>query len=534
MAFIKIQKLKYKNNSIVSGSASICDTIYGKFGTYHAKHTVRENLGKIIFLSDDKKSGIFLSPSRGLVEYDSVKDTFSEIETDDSRVSNTRLIQLPKVHTVFGDVYFLLDFCQQIGIINILKNTFVKTKDYERTLCHLLHGILKNGSKITCDNFISKSFASIIFKDIPIASLKSDIYFFQLLGNDDVKITFFQNFVSMMRKSNPNFGKGCYVDSTPLPNDIKDNPFNALCCHGVSSSEIMMRLILVLDEETGLPTWFDIIPGNVLDISTVMTTVNDVASSIGIEIESLVLDAGYISKNLLETFYVGTEKTIIGRMPARKGFPFKELYWEVKGLISKGKYKFKRNGNIYFGKKKEIEIFGHKQYAYVYIDQYAALKRFSDYLVDHSKEYEQMKDKDKDWMTVKFGYFILISNIDTSPEDLLSQYFCRTNIETVFKTSKEYLSLLPLAKWTDQTIRGKILSDIIETIILLQLRHKTVKSNVSVNEILGKLQSLMCFSEKNNIIVETPNKKTKEYYNIIGCNIPACINIPEYIDSIIK
>ena len=43
-----------------------------------------------------------------------------------------------------------------------------------------------------------------------------------------------------------------------------------------------------------------------------MTIVNDVADTLGIEIDSLVLDAGYVSKELIGTFHIGTEKTIIG------------------------------------------------------------------------------------------------------------------------------------------------------------------------------------------------------------------------------
>ena len=234
-----------------------------------------------------------------------------------------------------------------------------------------------------------------------------------------------------MQKQDPSFGKGCYVDSTPLPNDIDNNPFNALCCHGVASSEVMTRLILVLDEETGLPVWYDIIPGNVLDINTVMTIVNDVADTLGIEIDSLVLDAGYVSKELIGAFHIGTEKTIIGRMPARKGYPFKTLYWEVKDLIGKGKYAFVRKHHAYFGIKKKIELFEKPVYAYVYVDQYNALKRFSDYLVDHEDEYAELKVKDKDWYTVKYGYFVLISNIDTSPKDLLSDYYGRTDISSL-------------------------------------------------------------------------------------------------------
>lgn len=81
------------------------------------------------------------------------------------------------------------------------------------------------------------------------------------------------------------------MDSTPLPNDIDNNPFNALCSHGVESTSIQTRLVLVLDEETGLPVWYDVITDNVLDISTIITVVNDVAISLDITIHSLVLDA---------------------------------------------------------------------------------------------------------------------------------------------------------------------------------------------------------------------------------------------------
>ncbi len=85
MAFIKTQKIVRDDFGKIIGSVSIVDTIYGNFGTYHAKHKIRERLGRVIFLSDDKKSGVFLSPTRGLVEYDSTSDTFSDVIRDDKR-----------------------------------------------------------------------------------------------------------------------------------------------------------------------------------------------------------------------------------------------------------------------------------------------------------------------------------------------------------------------------------------------------------------------------------------------------------------
>ena len=531
MAFIKAQKIVCDDKGqIVSGSAAVVDTVYVRTGSRsHSRQQVRERLGKVLYLSDNRKSGIFLSPTRGLVEYDSISDSFSAVERNDPRIHRAELFPQANIHTVFGDVYLLLDFLKKCGLIPVLRSVFPKDEAYERVLCHILHSILKDGSRISCDNFIQKSFASYLFQNVPVNSLRSDTRFFSILGNDSVKLSFFQAFVSAMQKQDPAFGKGCYVDSTPLPNDIEDNPFNALCCHGVSSSEVMTRLILVLDEKSGLPVWYDIIPGNVLDINTVMTVLNDVADSLGIEIDSLVLDAGYVSKELVEAFHIGTEKTIIGRMPARNGYPYKTLYWEVKGLIGKGKYEFVRNHHAYFGYRKEIRLFEQPVYAYVYVDQYNALKRFSDYLSEHEDLYAQMKVKDKDWMTVKYGFFVLISNRNLTPKELLSDYFGRTDIEVVFKTSKEYLDLLPLSKWTGLTVRGKILHDIINTITLLLFRKEMKQSGKSVSEITGKCQSLMCFRNNNGIVtVETPSKQVKEYYKLFHLDVPAHVDLNKY------
>ena len=537
MAFIKAQKIvRDDSGRVISGSAAIVDAVYVSTGAKaHSKQQVREKLGRVLYLSGDKKEGVFQSPTRGLVEYNASSDSFAPVDKDDPRINAEDFFLEPEVHTVFGDAYLLLKFLEKCGLLPVLRGVFPKDEAYGRTLCHILHGILRDGSRIGCDNFIQKSFASYVFGDVPPGSLHSDTRFFSFLGDDNVKMSFFKAFVSYMQGRDSSFGKGCYVDSTPLPNDIDDNPFNALCCHGVSSSEVMTRLVLVLDEASGLPVWYDIIPGNVLDINTVMTVVNDVADSLGIEIDSLVLDAGYVSKDLVEAFHIGTDKTVIGRMPARKGYPYKTLYWEVKDLINRGKYAFVRKHHAYFGFRKEIDLFGHREYAYVYVDQYNALKRFSDYLSEHEEEYSELKAKDKDWLTVKYGYFVLVSNRDLTPKELLSEYFGRTDIEVVFKTSKEYLELLPLSKWTNQTVRGKILHDMIDTIVFLMLRKALAHSGRSTSEIFGKCQALMCYKNSKGIVtVETPSKQVKEYYKLLNLSVPAHIELDKFSSSIMK
>lgn len=149
--------------SLYNGSVAIVDTKYVKTGTKnHCKHIVRERLGKILYVADDKKSGIFLLPTRGLVEYNSVSDSFNEIESDDVRIDHDVDNNPTEIHTVFGDTFLFLNFLKKSGLIAVLRSVFPKDTDYQRLLCHLMHSVLKDGSHITCDNFILKSFTSYI------------------------------------------------------------------------------------------------------------------------------------------------------------------------------------------------------------------------------------------------------------------------------------------------------------------------------------------------------------------------------------
>ena len=546
MPHIKWQKVTLDtDNSIKSGSASILDTVYDAKRKGNCSHPVREKLGRVVWKANDGRSGIFLSPTRGLVEYNADTDTFSEVVRTDERVKDTVVFPDPVIHTVFGDSYLLLCFLEKCGLIGVLRDAFSKNQDYERVLAHVLHSVLKNKSRISCDDFMEKSFASYILGDIPITSLGSDTVYFKMMGKDQSRMAFFKSFVTHMRKKNPKFGRGCYVDSTPLPNDIHDNPFNALCSHGVASTSVQTRLVLVLDQKTGLPVWYQIMPGNVLDFSTIMSVMSDVAESLDIRIDELVLDAGYVNKDLIDAFNIDTEPYIdedgeaieqfmTARMPAKNGYPYKTLYHSTKNLFANAKYELIRQGHTYFGYRKEVEIFKRREYAYVYVDKDNALEGCRKYRYEHEKEYQEMADKDKNWYAVKYGFFILISNKKLKPDEMLDEYYGRTDIEGIFKTSKEYLDLLPLSKWTDQTVRGKILNDIIAIIVFLQIRRKLTKIGISMTKLIGKTQSLMCMKKADGtIMVEVPNKQVRQFYKDLDITVPTSFKLEQFRASTI-
>ena len=197
-----------EQHRIVSGSASIVDVKYvPSQGKAHSKQTVRESLGAVVLL-ESKRKGIFLSKTRGLVEYDADMDAFTPVEADDARLTDSRITFTPSVHVVFGDVYGLLHFLHKSGFLSILQTVFPDKLQYERLLAHTLHGVLKDGSRISCDDFIAKSVASFLIPEVPLISLKSDSVFFGFMGADEAKMKFFKAYVSAMRENNPKFGRG--------------------------------------------------------------------------------------------------------------------------------------------------------------------------------------------------------------------------------------------------------------------------------------------------------------------------------------
>lgn len=532
MSFIRVRNLHTDDaGNILSGSAVILESKYRKGAKHHCTQVIREPLGKIVWLGEDKKSGIFYSSSRGLVFYDGTKDTFSNVDSEDPRIQNTKFKKETKVHTVFGDVHWLLSQGIQHKLNNVLTAAFPDKMEAERVYVHLLHTILQNGNNTTCDNFYTNSVASHLFPSIVPSTLKTDTAYFRRMGDDKSRVAYFKEYIKLMRQIYPDFGKGCYVDSTPLPNEIKEHPLNALSRHGTEAPANQTRLVLILDRATGRVVWYMPIPGNINDINTLNKAIADVDATLDISLESFVLDAGYVSKELIAKMCTENGKSFIGRMPNRSGFHYREMFEEIKKDLSNfNEYSFVREGHAYFGKKITRDFFGYSINAYLYIDRTNAMSSITTKMINETDSLQGLDEDDRFFKEYEGGYFVLLSNIDLTPRELLNKYFGRTKIENVFKTSKEYLKLLPLCKWTKQTIMGKLLNDIICTNFYLDIRQMVNKDNLSVTEVISKLQSLMCIcNREGEIIVETPNKKTKKYYEYLDEGIvPASVKVDTF------
>lgn len=529
MTFIRVQNAKKdENGNIVGGSASIVESIYQKDGKSTCKQVLKESLGTIVFMGD-RRSGIFISKTRGLIAYDSEKDEFSAVDPNDPHIADLQYI--PSASTFFGDAHLVMNMLHRTGILRIIRNLAVENDAlFEKIVCHTLHGVLRDGARIQCDRFIERSFLSNGLTIRP-TSLRTDTPYYEAIGDFDFRLEFFRRFVKEMRLTIPRFGRGCYVDSTPLPNTITDLPTNALCSHGLGSVGIQTRLVLILDIITGLPVWFDLIPGNVLDLNTVMNQTEKVIRLLDVHIEDMVLDAGYVCKDVIQAYNRDNnrDKSLIARMPGKKGYGRDELFEKTHSLFSNAKYGFVRQNHSYFGIRKDVEIFGCREFAYVYVDSENASSAYKEFLYDHMDQYEKMTMKEKNWIRYKGGFFVLISNIETEPDRMLDYYYGRTEIESAINCGKEYLGMLPLNKHRTETVNGKLMQDLMNIIAYMMIRKITIPTGRSVSDYIYDLQSLRCCRIEDDILlIDPPNKQAKEAYRLFDMKIPDKIHISKY------
>ena len=532
MAFIRVQKAKTDEKGIIiRGSASIVESVYvPNSGSNHCRQVTRESLGTILYMAD-RKSGIFNSRTRGLVFYDSEKDVFEPVERDDPRISGSRKVFNPKTRMLFGDCDVVISLMRSTGLLRILRNLAVDNDAlFGKMVCHTLHGVLRDGSRIGCDRFIERTFLPRIVPFDP-SVLRTDSRYFETMGAFEMRVEFFKRFVSEMRLRQPGFGRGCYVDSTPLPNSISDLPTNRNCAHGLDSTGIQTRLVLVLDIVSGLPVWFDIIPGNILDLSTIMNVTEKVSRLIDVRIEDMVLDAGYVCKDIINAYNLenNRDKTLIARMPAKKGYNFDELFAGTHNLFANAKYGFVRQNHSYFGIQRKVTLFGKEEFAYVYVDHENASAHYREFIYKHAEEYESMSMKEKNRVRYKGGFFVLVSNIDTSPEKLLDRYFGRTEIESVLNCGKEYLGMLPLNKHGEATVHGKLMQDLIDLMVYLAIRKITTPTGRSVSDYIYDLQAVDGYqSDEGTITVNVPNRQAKAAYSLFGFRTPATVDLDSY------
>ena len=456
-----------------------------------------EWLGKVV----DREKGIFKNRERGTFRF-----------TLENGITEYLPPVQEKLILDFGDSYFFKEILDKTGFMGLLTRVFEKNADVVASL--VFYKSLHGGANYYAQTWWEGSYARLLFPNASLPSQRiSEIL--REIGEEKLQRVFFRDYLQYIAS----LCSGCIlVDSTGLPNDTHF-PLTAINNHnGAISNEA--RLILVLDRISGLPVYFRYAAGNIVDVSTLETTVAEVKAH-GINIHHAIIDAGYYSeKNIKALQRSGI--SFVTRMPTNRKM-YKDLITKHASGLEDAKYLVKYRDRYVYIKRVEVDLFGKSGCAYVAED----IDRKHDELRKYIGAALEDKNVTADEMNAAMqskGLFVLISSEKIETEDILPLYYTRQAIEQVFDIGKNNSDLLPLRVHGIDSFRGHLLLSFIVSATYVLVNTKLKGSDVCAMGAYQILRNLKCKVYNKKIVVQEANKKMNDIANHVKLAYPVELN----------
>ncbi|MDR2199779.1 MAG: transposase [Deltaproteobacteria bacterium] len=265
----------------------------------------------------------------------------------------------------------------------------------------VLYYILCATSNCHANDWWEGNYARIMYPKADLTSQRISDFLIDI-GEEGALRRFFKAYLPTLSGSKDSFN--ILIDSTGIPNSFHF-PLTAISNHnGKIGNEV--RLIYVTQQETGLPIFFRYCTGNVVDVSSLIRTVNELEAH-GVSTKLAVLDAPYYSDSDIQELY-DSGISFVTRLKENKRI-FKDLIVQRVPNIECNQNFVGYNGRYVYIKRAKCELIeGYKAYAYIGIDieirsneykrffSQAKNKEYSDEIV-----YEHLKG---------LGKFIIVSS----------------------------------------------------------------------------------------------------------------------------
>ena len=420
---------------------------------------------------------------------------------------------LEKAVLDFGDSYAITQVAENDGLFALLRDLVPEAPLILSLICYQLTSgsAMHNFMDFAEGNIISRLFPSCTAASSQkISKLVSD------LGSEELQRKFFQRYISSFFKDK----HGVLIDSTSLPSSIN----SSLSSFGYSADGVCEKVgcLMLVDTVSKLPLFFRTISGEIADVSTLQSTVDEVMR-LGLKLEQAIFDAGYFSEKNLD-YLCKSNLRFLSRMPKSRKI-FKELVAKLGDLESSANAVRYGDKRAVFVKTCEIDLYGHKMFAHVILDPSKKGREITQALINADENPSEAGDVDE---SIKYaGMFILLSNYEINKEDVLPAYYTRQQIEQVFGFAK-CNNLLPLRVHSDQSIRGYLFLVFLSIILFVQMRQKlqsSTKVKITVEQALLVLRNLKAKVYDKEVIPLEQTKKMREVFGALGVTVPRLLGI---------
>jgi hypothetical protein len=427
---------------------------------------------------------------------DKVNKTY-ERKKDKKRNSEKQILS-------FGDTYCIFGFFKQTQYFKTFQAAF--SEEFDTLMSLICFRISCKSAMQYAQAWAEGNYARILFKNANLSSQRiSD--FLKYLGEERVQRTFFTQYLSLLS------GKpiGTLIDSTGLPNEI-DFPLNAWGRHGnVAESET--RLLFVVDRSSGMPLYFRYMAGNIVDVSTLSTTITEL-SQCGIDTDFSIVDAGYYSEKNIKALYK-QEVAFLTRLPSNRKM-YKDLIAQYGDGLESAENAVIYGDRVLYVRCVPIDMFGKQGFAYVVLDP----KRYADesgkFLISALED--KMPIAEINTGLKRKGKLIFVSSTQIAVTEIIPLYYTRQTVENIFGIAKDNLELLPLRIHSLETFRGYIMLSFLALIVQLSLQKKLDKK-FTIEDFLYTTRNLMCKVYDNDIIIQELSKKCSDIFRLLAVKV---------------
>ena len=306
-----------------------------------------------------------------------------------------------------------------------------------------------------------------------------------------------------------------------MPNAIHF-PLTAVNNHNGQISE-EVRLIYVVQQQTGLPLFFRYVAGNVVDATTIHRTIAELKAN-GINTNMAILDAGYYNGKNADIL-LDANIPFISRMNSNYKVYTRAVKNHLDTLESRNNL-VRFNNRLVYVKCIPCRI-GEKENrpAFAYLCKDLTMKnQLQKHLLEKAAD-EDMRDSAVFDEMKEHGVFVLISTKQIPSKKILQVYYTRDQVEKVFELCKQDGKILPINVETEETFRGHLLMTFMVAAILKMLAKSLSKITITTESAFMILheQHAILYRDASELITTEPTKNMNTIYSELGITCPVTL-----------
>lgn len=427
----------------------------------------------------------------------------------------------------FGDMYVLDRFMFESGIYDSIDACDCGNPDTFKAL--LSFYIPTDKSHSWAKDWYESSYASILFPNADLDDRRiSD--FLKQVGEADVHRRFFGHYLPAMIGDEPT---AFIVDNTGAPNSSR-MAITAISNHN-GQIKMEVRIILVCRKSDRMPMLARYIPGNIIDSSTLTTTIQHLVEY-GINPEYTLIDAGYCTLENMQDL-IDSHIDFITRLK-----PNLEMYKDMVADHVRDPDESRRvlhNDRFMRIYSKECILTGTMRRVWLHLILNEDEKYLTEKTAFRKNQCGEISEETFNETNRKAGLFILVSTMWIDTNDVIPMYFERGGIEQLIDVGKTNGRMSDVAVHSEEAYSGKVLIDFAALAVnqMLQNHLKKRKAelsskkrknkdsipgrNLSAPHALFILRNQKCDVFENKLIPRERTKKVNDVYKLFGYDPPA-------------